>query len=521
MKWPCALLILSLPFSVQAKVTSATLFPSHAQLIWEETVSLQQGSGELTLTGLPVSMQDDTLMSEIRGIPGVVIQRVQIRQVEQAEVVAQATRKLREALREVEQTIGAREDGIQAWNQQIKLMTEAAATPGEVTASELALLADTVQQSTLKALARIREIRQSMTADIAERDRLKRELAATQQDARATKSVTIAYRARQDAQAKVQLQYQTLGANWQSRYNARLTTAENGTEGRIILEHLALIRQTTGTDWTDVELTLSTANTRLGTDIPPLRPWVVSPGVTAEYRSKNLSGLSMDMIKAEAQSAPRTAQVVNNGAFTQSYRVETPVTLVSGNADQLIAVANHEVPVSIETRFFPAMDLNGFVHANGTFTADISLPPGPVTLYRDGQSVGASYLERVSTDSELAIGFGVNDRVTAEVVDEQNQRGEQGVFKGEKYVRRVYRYKITNNHPRSVAVRVFDRIPVSQQDNLTVKVLEITQPATRNFQDMNGVISWERRIVPANTLTLKSGFELRVPEDSELPPAFQ
>lgn len=513
MKWPFALLILSLPFSVQAKVTSATLFPSHAQLTWEETVSLQQGSGELTLNGLPVSMQDGTLMAELQGMPGVLIQRVQIRQVEQAGVVAQATRKLREALREVEQSIGAREDGIKAWSQQVKLMTEAAATPGEITASELALLADTVQESTLKALARIREIRQSMTDDIAERDRLKRELAATQQNARATKSITIAYRAREAGQATAQLRYQTHGASWQSRYNARLVTAKNGTEGTIILEQLASIRQTTGTDWTNVELRLSTANSRLGTDIPPLHPWIVSA-----------AGSSMDMIRAEAlvQGAPpQTAQVVNDGAFTQSYRVETPVNLASGNADQFISVANHDVPVSIETRFLPAVDLNGFVHANGTFTADISLPPGPVALYRDGQSVGASYLERVSADSKLAIGFGVNDRVTAEVVDEQNQQGEQGVFKGEKYVRRVYRYEITNNHPRSVAVRVFDRIPVSRHDDLTVEILEITQPATRNFQDMKGVISWERTIEPGTTLILKSGFELRVPEDSELPPAFQ
>jgi hypothetical protein len=151
----------------------------------------------------------------------------------------------------------------------------------------------------------------------------------------------------------------------------------------------------------------------------------------------------------------------------------------------------------------------------------MSLPAGPVTLYRDGQSVGRSHLDSLSTGSELAMGFGVNDRVVAEMVNEQNQKGEQGVFKGEKYVRRVNRYEITNNHPRAVAVRVFDRIPVSQQDDLTVKELEITQPVNRNTQDIKGVFSWERTIEPGKTITLKSGFELRVPEDSELPSEFR
>jgi hypothetical protein len=118
------------------------------------------------------------------------------------------------------------------------------------------------------------------------------------------------------------------------------------------------------------------------------------------------------------------------------------------------------------------------------------------------------------------MGFGVNDRVLADVINEQNQKGEQGVFKGEKYVRRIYRYEITNNHPRAVAIRVYDRIPVSQQDDLTVEELDITLPVNRNTQDIKGVLSWERTIDPGKTVTLKSGFEVRVPEESELPPEF-
>lgn len=524
MKWYSAVLMLSLPFAVQAKVTSVTLFPSHAQLVWEEDVSLEQGTGEITLTGLPVSMQDDTLMAEIRGVPGVLTQRVQIKRVEQAEVVAEATRKLRKALQELEHRIGTREDQIQAWNQQVRLMAEAAGTPQEITASELAQLATTVQETTQQALARIRDIRQAMTDDIAERDRIKRELAATQQDARATKSVTIVYRSEREGLAglaTVRLQYQTRSAGWRSQYNARLETAENGVDGTLVLEHLALIRQTTGIEWTDVQLRLSTANARSGTDIPPLYPWVVAPGVKAEYQTKNSRGASLDMMQAEVASAPQAARVGNDGGFTQSYGIETPVSLASGNADQFVAVASHELAVSVETRFFPAMNLDGFIHATGILEADASLPPGPVTLYRDGQSVGRSHLESVSTNSEIAMGFGVNDRVIADRVNEQSQKGEQGIFKGEKYVRRVNRYEITNNHPQAVAVRVFDRIPVSQQDDLTVKELEITQPVTRDAQDIKGVLSWERSIEPGNIIIFKSGFELRVPEDSELPPGFQ
>jgi len=520
MRWCLVLLILCASTALQAKVTSALLFPSHAQLVWEEDVDLGQGSGEITLNGLPVSMRDNTLMADVRGLSGVTTQRVKISRVEQAEVVAETTRNLQKQLEELEQKIGAREDQVQAWNEQVRLMAEASGPATTMTAPALAELARTVQVITEQALTRIRDIRQSMADDIAQRDRIKRELAATRQDARATKNITIVYQAARAGTATVRLQYQTDDASWQSQYNARLETAAEGLKGTLVLEHLALVRQTTGLDWSGVQLSLSTANARSGTNIPPLYPWVVSPGTDANYRSKATSGLSLDTLQAEMASAPGEIRIRNDGAFTRSYQVAAPVSLASSNADQFVTIASHATPVAVETRLFPAMNPDGFVYATGVLEAETSLPSGPVSLYRDGQSVGFSHMESVSTGGELTMGFGVNDRVVAKVFNEEDQKGEQGVFKGEKYVRRINRYEITNTHPQALAIRVFDRIPVSRQDDLTVNELEITQPVQRNVRDIEGVLSWQRSVESGETITLTSGFELRVPEDSELPPEF-
>lgn len=521
MKWHVAVFALCLPFVADAGVTSVTLFPSHAQLVWKEKAEVTKGSGQIVLTGLPASMDDNTVMAEIEGLSGTLIQQVQIRQVEQAEVVVQTTRNLREELLRTEQKIGASEDQIQAWNQQVRLMTEAASAPGEVSASELTLLAATIQESTQEALSRIRDIRRSMADDLAERDRIKRELASAQQGARATKTVTIVYRAGQSGEAIVAVRYQSQAASWRTQYSARLTTNGSGNDGTLVLEHLASIRQNTGTDWVNAELVLSTANARLGTGIPPLQPWIVVPGSSATYRSESAAKASLDMMSSVAPGAEEAARIVNDGAFTQSYRVPLPVTLASTSSEQQVMVADHRIPVAVETRFFPVMDLNGFIYATGQLAAEAALPAGPVMLYRDGQAVGRSYFSGNSGKSELTMGFGVNERVVARIVNEQNQKGEQGIFKGEKYVRRINRYEITNNHPRTVAIRVFDRIPVSQQDELTVQELDITQPVKRNAQDIKGVLSWERSLKPDTSITLRSGFEVRVPEDAELPPEFR
>lgn len=522
MKQFLILAVLCLPAPLLAKITSATLFPSHAQLVWEQSLDLQQGDGRIELPDFPTSLQDESLYLEFQGLSGIKIQQVRVRQIEHADSVVALTRQLREELREVKNRIGIQEDRIRSWSQQLRIMEEITVKPGDVELSELTSLASLVMENTQSALTRIREIRQAMADDMAEQDRIERELAKTQQNARATKTISVFYQAGQGGDATLRIRYQTRSASWRSQYNARLETTDNGMKGMLVLEHLALVRQGTGVDWNGVKLSLSTANAMAGTDIPPLYPWLVTAGEQLTYRSKSIAVAAFDTVQPEtlAQTAG-VASVENSGVFTQHYQVDGPVSLVSGDEEQRVTVAEHEITASIETRFFPAMSNQGFIHASGPYEGEVTLPSGPVTLYRDGQSVGRDHLDRLPAGNQIDLGFGINDRVVVDVINEENRKGEQGVFRGEKYARRLYRYEITSHHNRRLAIRVFDRLPVSRQDDLAVKELDITEPVTRDAKDLKGVLSWARTLDPGKMITLKFGFELRVPEQSELPSEFQ
>jgi len=68
-----------------------------------------------------------------------------------------------------------------------------------------------------------------------------------------------------------------------------------------------------------------------------------------------------------------------------------------------------------------------------------------------------------------------------------------------------------------VQVRIFDRLPVSQKDVLTVKPLEISEPVKRDVDDKKGVLAWDREVPAGQTVNVKSGFEVRVPEGTALP----
>lgn len=515
-----AIALATMPLMAQAEITTATLYPSHAELTWEQSANVTFGPGTVEIEGLPVSLQDQSLQVAFEGGAGSQVRQVQISRVEQAEFVAGETRRIRDELSAVTLRIQEQEDSIRAWNQQVTLMSKAAESPHELSASELNDMAAALKNTTQSALSEIRTIRTRMTDDIALKDRLIRELSQVKQSARATKKVVVHYLALKNGELQVKLRFQTPDASWRSEYNARLKTeleggAGDGVNGEVTLEHLAVVQQSTGTNWEDVELRLATANARRGTAMPPLYSWVVSPQPPQAYRSKTSAPMA-DM-EAEMLMGSSVAVVERQSTFTQSYKVPLPVDIPSGSSGQRLTVAEHVIPVKVATWTAPVMDITGYLHATGTFQSEAPIPAGRLTLYRDGQSVGESQLPELTGGEELTLGFGVDEGIRVAVVNELERTGEEGVWKSENVQRRQNRFEITNHHSKAVQVRIFDRLPVSQKDILIVKPLEISEPVERNVDDEKGVLAWNREVPAGQTVNVKSGFEIRVPEGTALP----
>jgi uncharacterized protein (TIGR02231 family) len=519
-----AFAIAAMPLTAMADITRATLYPSHGDLTWQETQTVKQGSGVVTIDRLPVSLQDQSLRVSLGGVAGAQIQQIEVGRVEQTGYVSEQTQRLRNELTQVLEQLQAQEDAIQAWNQQVTLMTKAAENPNELSATELSDMATALKQTTMAALAEIRGIRSQMRDDIALKDRLERELSQAQQNARASKTAQIHYRAPAGGDLTITLEFQSNEARWRSEYNAQLSSrvaGQNGNDqqgGELTLQHLAVVQQTTGDDWSNVELQLSTANARRGTNMPTLDSWVVSPAqpelLTRQMKSAASMLSSNDMAEVQADFG---ASVERQSTFTQSYRLAQPVSIPNGGNGQRLTVAEHTLAVETAVWTAPAYDPTGYVHATGIFTADAPIPAGPVQLFRDGQSVGSTYLPEMTSGEELRLGFGVDEAIRVAVINEMERTGEEGIWKSEQVQRRQNRFEITSYHSEAVNVRIFDRMPVSQIDILTVKPLQISEPVERNVDDKKGILAWNRKVPAGETISVQSGFEVRVPEGKQLP----
>ncbi|KAG8939291.1 hypothetical protein FRC00_014024, partial [Tulasnella sp. 408] len=101
-----------------------------------------------------------------------------------------------------------------------------------------------------------------------------RELRTDDESSRRAAKVTIIVLAEKKGKAELSLWYIVSGASWSPLYDLRAKISTDKQEKpSVSLHYRASISQSTGEDWSDVALTLSTASPLHGTEIPTLAPY--------------------------------------------------------------------------------------------------------------------------------------------------------------------------------------------------------------------------------------------------------
>ena len=89
--------------------------------------------------------------------------------------------------------------------------------------------------------------------------------------------ITVVVMASGDGEAELSLSYMVSNAWWWPQYDVRAAIAKDATsQSTVGVHYRASITQRTGEDWTNVDLTLSTASPQQGTAIPKLRPNMIN-----------------------------------------------------------------------------------------------------------------------------------------------------------------------------------------------------------------------------------------------------
>jgi len=406
---------------------------------------------------------------------------------------------------------------------------DAASAPPPTADAWLKLLAFTDEQ--LNKIATEQQSLDAQREDLqAKRTALEQQLNELRgEGGRSYKTVTVRLAAATAGQFDLTLRYAVPGASWTPAYDARVLSAEHTAQ----LGYFGLVRQNTGEDWRDVEVTLSTARPSLGGAAPELQPWVVQQTMPIRVQSQQfirdvgatnskdllryttnteVSGVAGEFTKAKAPApvevAPQTA-AIETQATSATFRIPAKSDIPADNAPHKVAIATVSLKTELNYQATPKLLPAAFLTAEVTNSSDFPLLAGAMNVFLDDTFVAASRLRTVMPGEKFTLALGADEAIA--VKRKLNNRFTEDTGLMTKGRRITYDFTLTvqNNKKTAEKVVLLDQVPVSRHEKIVVKILAPDDAKP----DADGTLRWTLALAPGEKRELPLKFSIEYPND--------
>jgi uncharacterized protein (TIGR02231 family) len=297
-----------------------------------------------------------------------------------------------------------------------------------------------------------------------------------------------------------------------------------------------LIRQRTGEDWDEVQLTLSTAKPALAGSMPELQPWFVrayEPVLAKEHPAKveaargrmelGLMGEEADKrLDAPMASAalPQEAELATADVSTQgpavTFHLQRPETIPGDWQPRKVPMASASLTAQYGYEATPRLSPYAFLRAKITNTTPGLFLPGEVAVFRDGAFVSTAALPQVAPGETFDLYLGVDERMKVErrqlkdFVQVSLLPGLRGKMRS---VDQEYLTIVENFTGATTPIVVFDHHPVSEREEIVVEAIRMQPDATETDPEKPGVFRWARELLPGQKQEFRLSYRVRHPVD--------
>ncbi len=257
----------------------------------------------------------------------------------------------------------------------------------------------------------------------------------------------------------------------------------------------------TGLDWQQVHLILMRHS--LGEDVsrPQLSPWALN------FNGDDHNGEGrVDQYVVKGTAKGRPALVV------QSTRYEIPglVTLAMLGRRQ-ITLPTVQLTGQPEYLAIPRLSESVFLQAKVTGWEGMQLPDR-ARVYRQGVYVGTTDLEGRAYNDSLEVALGHDEQLLVGRAKLEDFSSKVGLS-DKRRTRLLYELNVRNNHSEAVRIRILDQVPISEEKEITVKVLETSGA---QLDERSGKLTWVLTLAPGASQRLRFGFQVDYPEDKKV-----
>lgn len=308
--------------------------------------------------------------------------------------------------------------------------------------------------------------------------------------------------------ATAEYSYFSYNCDWQPSYSFEADPLK----GSIVFKQQANIRQNSGRDWNNVEVTLSTKALDFKLLPSNLRPWNL-------YRQQpeSSSRASKSMVDAEMSVDEVLYDAVPAAMAPAAFQRQAPVSLELGtHREWQVGQVNlsSKNPTSLELErqdwkgdFYytlrPSVEEASYLTAKVELEKAIELARGEAIFIVDGRMAG--YLDNfTSGGKEVEIFFGKDDMITVESQDIVSMTGQERFITKTNTYNWHWKFKVLNKRNRAVKVKVEDPLPQVRDASIKLK-MESTPIPKEDYRSYH----WETTVPASGEFVIEHKVEAR------------
>lgn len=334
---------------------------------------------------------------------------------------------------------------------------------------------------------------------------------------KSVKNIVVEVQVSEGGEVRLRTVYIVAGARWYPQYDVRVSTELQ----EVQLGYFGFIQQNTGEDWTNADVSLSTARPDVGGMKPELYPWYINIAQPMPALKKSISNAQLSsrgVIESSDQSAAggemkemeSPAAEVETQATSANFHILSRSTIPSDNAAHKVTIAIDKLHADLSYSSTPKLSPFVYLEAAVKNTTAAPLIAGTANVFSDDDFVAASSVKTTLPGELFDVYLGVDPAVRIERKLVNKFTDYTGKFT--KNVRVTYRYSfmLENTKATGEKVVVQDQLPVSQNEKITVEQVE---PADRDVRrDDRGFINWTYTLNPGEKKSWKLKFNVEYPQ---------
>lgn len=338
----------------------------------------------------------------------------------------------------------------------------------------------------------------------------------------------------------VDLSYYTPNAGWTALYDIRVNSKTN----KVKMVYKASLTQTTGVDWKNTKLTLSTGTPNFGVTAPILTPWYLQlyvPGLYTDLQKRAAAGnatrnmiqsYSDDKVLSEVVISdgagqlrqqkerdlnidPSTLQqytTLNEGQLNTNFEIDLPYDIESDGKLHSVTIKDQEISCILKNYAVPRIDKEAYLLAEVADWQNLDLLPGDANIIMDDTYIGKSVIDPNTTADTLNLSLGRDKRIAIKrsLVKELSSLKTSGGSSRQLF---TYEIMVKNNKLTDINLLLKDQFPLSTIKEVEVK-LEDGSDAMINME--TGVLTWKIDLKPGESRKVRFSYSVKYPKDKKI-----